>query len=154
MTTAAGRLVRWSELEAEAPELAAAGRVLLYASGDGMGYLATIRSDGGPRIHPVSPFIAAGGLHVMLIDSPKRSDLYRDPRYALHSAAGELRDEFTLLGEATAVDDPRERGAVEADLGDPVPEGNDLFALRIGRAHLATYDGTGEWHPPFHVRWP
>jgi hypothetical protein len=154
MAAGSDPFVRWSELDVEAPEMTAAGRDLLYASGDGMGYLATIRADGGPRIHPVSPFIANGGLYVMLIESPKRADLYRDARYALHSAAAGLGDEFSVQGIAEQVVDRLEREAVEADLGSSVPEGNDLFGLLIQRAHLAAYDGTGEWHPPVHTRWP
>ena len=55
-------LARWVDFEAAAPELAAAGRGLLYQHGIGLGYLATIRPNGGPRIHPFCPILAAGGL--------------------------------------------------------------------------------------------
>lgn len=51
-------LVSWSELEAREPELAASSRRLLYPigpEGPGLGFLATTRADGGPRVHPVCP---------------------------------------------------------------------------------------------------
>jgi len=48
-------------------------------------YLGTTRTDGSPRVHPVSPFIGAGCLFVyMEPTSPKAADLRRDARYALH----------------------------------------------------------------------
>src|SRR4029453_14830205 len=50
-------------------------------------YQATLRLDGGPRVHPVSPWIAAGLLCVSFRDtSPKMREGAPDPRYALHTA--------------------------------------------------------------------
>jgi uncharacterized protein YndB with AHSA1/START domain len=50
-------------------------------------YQATLRLDGGPRVHPVSPWLAAGLLCVSFRDtSPKIREVARDPRYALHTA--------------------------------------------------------------------
>src|SRR6266851_2560720 len=47
--------VAWSTLAAERPDLAEAGRALLYQFGVGLAFLGTIRKDGGPRVHPVCP---------------------------------------------------------------------------------------------------
>ena len=47
---------------ADPVRLASAIRSLLQQYGPGMGYLATIRADGGPRVHPVSPVITDDGL--------------------------------------------------------------------------------------------
>src|ERR1051325_11434528 len=47
----------WSEFTAAEPSLAAGIRALLEQYGPGMGYLATVRADGAPRLHPVSPVI-------------------------------------------------------------------------------------------------
>src|SRR5215831_18709607 len=50
-------------------------------------YQATLRLDGGPRVHPVSPWLAAGLLCVSFRDtSPKNREVERDPRYALHTS--------------------------------------------------------------------
>src|SRR4051794_7341702 len=70
--------VRWAELEAQAPELAAAGRRLLYQFGLGLGFLATVRPNGGPRLHPFCPIVAEGGLWGFIAPSPKQHDLRRD----------------------------------------------------------------------------
>jgi hypothetical protein len=51
----------------------------------GLGFLATIRKDGGPRVHPVCPVISEAGLHVLILPGPKPGDLRRDGRYSLHS---------------------------------------------------------------------
>ena len=41
---------RWSEFATEQPDLAEAGRTLIYQFRVGLGYLATVRKDGGPRL--------------------------------------------------------------------------------------------------------
>jgi hypothetical protein len=53
----------WSEFAAEQPYMVEAGRTLLYQFRVGLGYFATVRKDGGPRVHPVYPVIANGGLY-------------------------------------------------------------------------------------------
>jgi hypothetical protein len=48
-------------------------------------YLATLRADGSPRVHPLTPIIGGGHLFVFMEPtSPKGHDLQRDGRYALH----------------------------------------------------------------------
>jgi hypothetical protein len=54
--------VSWAEFESASPELAETGRSYLYFYGPGLGYLATVRADGGPRVHPVCPCIVDGRL--------------------------------------------------------------------------------------------
>lgn len=100
-------MASWSEFAAAEPQLAAAIRTLLQQYGPGMGYLATVRPDGGPRLHPISPVFTDGGLYAFVVDSPKRRDLERDGRYALHSYPPEdSDDEAYLTGTAHAVLDP------------------------------------------------
>ena len=49
-------------------------------------YQAT-RLDGGPRVHPISPWLGAGLLCVSFRDtSPKMREVARDARYSLHTA--------------------------------------------------------------------
>jgi hypothetical protein len=100
-------MATWSEFRDSAPALAAAIRGLVHQYGPGLGYLATVRSDGGPRVHPVSPVITGGGLYCFIVNSPKRRDLDHDGRYALHSFPPEdTNDEAYLAGFARAVTDP------------------------------------------------
>ena len=46
---------RWVDLAREAPELAEAGRALIYQTAIPLGYLASVRKDGGPRVHRSAP---------------------------------------------------------------------------------------------------
>jgi len=99
-------MASWSEFAAAEPVLAAAIHQLVHQYGPGLGYLATVRPDGGPRVHPVSPVITDEGLYCFLIDSPKRHDLERDGRYALHAYPPEdSDDEAYVSGEAVPVTD-------------------------------------------------
>ena len=73
----------------------------------GLGYLATVRADGGPRVHPVSPAVLDGRLYVyVLLYRPSSRDLQGDGRYALHSWPKPFADdgfddeEFYLTGRA------------------------------------------------------
>ncbi len=103
-------MATWTEFADAAPELAASIRGLVHQFGPGFGYLATVRGDGGPRVHPVSPLITDDGLFCFVIDSPKRRDLDRDGRYALHSFPPEdCDDEACLTGRAVPVADPVRR---------------------------------------------
>src|SRR3974390_3212023 len=78
-------MITWTEFERRQPALAAVGRAQFYQHGMGLGFLATVRRDGGPRVHPVCPVISLAGLHVLILPGPKRGDLRRDGRYSLHT---------------------------------------------------------------------
>ena len=78
-------MASWEEFEEGRPDLAAAGRALFYQFGVGLAFLATVRRDGGPRVHPMCPLIHGGGLFAFIVPGPKQADLRRDGRYALHS---------------------------------------------------------------------
>jgi hypothetical protein len=100
-------MASWSDFTAADPTLAAAIRALFEQYGPGLAYLATIRRDGAPRLHPVSPVFTDEGLYCFIVASPKRGDLARDGRYALHSfPPEESDDEAYLTGRASRVRDP------------------------------------------------
>ncbi len=75
----------WGSFAAVAPALAAMGRHFLYQYGVGLGFLATVRRDGGPRVHPICPILTDGALLALIVPGPKLDDLRRDGRYALHA---------------------------------------------------------------------
>jgi predicted pyridoxine 5'-phosphate oxidase superfamily flavin-nucleotide-binding protein len=103
----------WGEFANTEPEMAAIGSALLEKHG--LAYLATVRADGAPRVHPVCPFIIDGRLFVATPrSSPKARDQLRDPRVALHLLPGENDDEFRIRGRARAVTDEDARAAVRA----------------------------------------
>ncbi|MFY1635266.1 pyridoxamine 5'-phosphate oxidase family protein [Solwaraspora sp. WMMB335] len=110
-------MATWSEFAADEPRLATAIRLLMQQYGPGLGYLATVRADGGPRVHPISPVITDEGLYCFIVDSPKRRDLERDGRYALHSFPPEQSDdEAYLAGRAHPVTDVAKVARLAGDL--------------------------------------
>lgn len=146
-------MATWAEFETSALELAAEGRRLLYQFGPGLGFLGTVRRDGGPRLHPICPIVAAGGLYAFIGPSPKCDDLRRDGRYALHAFLPEdVDDEFYVTGRAAEVHDPETRAAVAAAYHAPVHDHDTLFAFDIARCLHAKYRFRGEW-PPTYTRW-
>jgi len=99
-------VVRWGAFQMLRPDLAAAGRGLFYQFGVGLGFLGTLRRDGGPRVHPICPLLTGDGLYAFLAPSFKRDDLRRDPRYALHSfPSPQNEDAFYVTGTARPVGD-------------------------------------------------
>ena len=148
--------VRWCELEDSASELAAAGRSLLYHHGLGLGYLATVRPGGGPRLHPFCPILAIGGLWGFINrGSPKAGDLRRDGRYAIHAFPnGRNDDEFTVDGRAVECHDETTIASVRTEYRatTQTPAEEALFEFRIERAMLAVYDEKSTW-PPTYTRW-
>ena len=147
---------RWSELAAEAPALAEAGQALIYQYKVGLGYLATVRKDGGPRVHPVCPVIAHGGLYVFVGNqSPKVQDLRRDGRFALHSfPKPDVDDEFYVEGRAERVDDQAVRDVVYAayTATGAFTSNDTLFELWLERVLHAKYGPRPSW-PPAYTKW-
>jgi hypothetical protein len=130
-------MVTWNEFAAAAPELAQAGRSLLNQFGVGLAFLATVREDGAPRLHPVCPVLSNDRLFVLItLTSPKRHDLLQDGRYALQTFPQPKpgSDEFYLAGKALLVDDPATRAAVLQDAKHMADESETLFELWVDRA--------------------
>lgn len=121
-------MLSWGRFRRSAPDLAAAGRALFYRGSVGLAYLGTVRSDGGPRVHPVSPLLVEDGLYTLLMVSPKLEDLLRDNRFALHTFPLDAGEEaFYLTGRAFFPRDVALRRSVaaaflaERALGAPPP---------------------------------
>jgi hypothetical protein len=49
-------VLSWAEFAHARPDLGDADRRLLYQFGVGLAFLATVRADGGPRLHPMCPW--------------------------------------------------------------------------------------------------
>lgn len=54
------------------PSLAELGEGLLFQFGVGLAFLATIRKDGAPRLHPVCPVLSNEGLYVLVIPNLRK----------------------------------------------------------------------------------
>ena len=134
-------MVRWQEFEGAAPDLAAFGRDRV----DGrVCFLGTIRPDGSPRVHPVTPWIASGRLFVrMYPTSPKVSDLARDDRYALHSLMDNDEGEggeFALRGRARQVNEPSEIQIANAARPESSPERYVLIEVGVDEVSTTVYE--------------
>ena len=154
-------MVTWGELSTARGDLTDAGRVLLYQHGVGLAFLATVRSDGGPRLHPMCPLLAGEDLYAFIVASPKQRDLLRDGRYAMHSfPRPDNEDAFYLAGKAILIEDPMSRDRLSqvfvserAALGAP-PPGDDelLFRFEIDSCLLTRTPGHGD-PTPVHTIW-
>lgn len=138
-------MLTWTQFAQRQPALAEAGRAQFYQHGLGLGFLATVRKDGAPRVHPVCPVISAAGLHLLILPGPKLGDLRRDGRYSLHSetvAPPREDDGFAVSGRAAEVTDPGTgevvRDQVLTDFGQLWPnyETLTLFELSVASCLL------------------
>ena len=101
-----GGMATWGDFEREAPELAAFGAALLLGL---PAYLATVRDDGVPRVHPVTPIIGGGQLFLFMEPtSPKARDLDERGSYALHNGVPDANGtggEFWIAGRGERIED-------------------------------------------------
>ena len=131
----------WKEFEEDAPQLASLGFEKLNRK---IVYLAMIKKDRSPRLHPVTPFIGNGMLFMFTEpSSPKIQDLRRDGRYAMHcsvSREGPLI-EFLVSGNAEEISDLIVRAQAESIAAAPVV--NDsyvLFEFQVKCVLVVEYD--------------
>ncbi len=151
-------MIRWEELEKQRPDLAEIGNRLLFQFGPGLAFLATVRADGGPRMHPICPVRAGGGLLFFgRPQSPKVADLLRDGRFALHNfpppPEGE-DEEFYCTGRVVRVEDAALRElAIEAALHKIHPE-DECFEFLIDRVLNTKWENFGKPDiKPHHTKW-
>jgi hypothetical protein len=140
----------WNDLENTVPELAAFCRQRFETS---VAYLATVRKDGSPRVHPVTPIVGQEYLFLFMEPtSPKGHDLRRDGRYALHSAVSDQNGtsgEVIIMGSATFIDDPAKRSLASRLASYTPADRYILFELSIESAVSTIYkDGN-----PVRQRW-
>ena len=131
----------WKEIEEKAPELASLGFMKLNKK---FAYLATIKKNGSPRLHPVTPFIGQGMLFTFTEpSSPKIQDLRWDGRYALHCAVGGEGPlvEYLVSGSAVEVTDPVRRAQAENIAKSAVViDSYVLFEYLVGMILVVEYD--------------
>jgi hypothetical protein len=155
-------MLNWGEFAEARPDLAEEGRNLLYQfAGVGLGFLATVRPDGGPRVHPMCPILLPDRLFALIIPSPKRNDLLRDGRYSLHSFPPDKNeDAFCITGRAEARRDPALHKSILSTFAqerhmESYPDDWDewgLFEFLIERCLLTKTTGHGDPCPQ-HTVW-
>ena len=132
---------RWSTFESEQPDLAAA--VLARLQSTKHHVLATLRSDGAPRVSGTEVPLADGDLYLgSMLGALKARDLQRDARFALHSNPGDGSMEggdAKVSGVAEEIADPDEVARIGALIGAP-PEPFHLFRLTFDLVVLSEVD--------------
>jgi hypothetical protein len=150
----------WIEFARTAPELSAKGQSLFYQFGDvGLAFLGTVRKDGGPRLHPVRVIMDGSGLYTFLLPTPKRRDLLRDPRYALHCFPADRNEDAILVtGVARPVTDDGLHARLIKQYQKETPAATEedlsveqVFEHLIDRCLVTFTTGHGDRHPQHHV---
>jgi hypothetical protein len=137
----------WSEIEAEAPALAAQAREFLDAFVHKT--LATLRRDGSPRISGSEVVFAEGELWLgSMWRSRKALDLLRDPRFALHSGSPDpdagWHGDAKLAGRVEELTDAERKAAILGGKGGPGP--SHVFRCDIAELVTVTLND-----PPTHL---
>src|SRR5919106_6228170 len=149
-------MLNWTQFREARPDLAEAGQQLFYQFGVGLAFLGTVRPDGGPRMHPMCPLIVEDGLYAFIEPSPKRRDLIRDGRYAMHCfPPAENEDAFYITGRSEHRTDPTLRESIasvfwkERGAESPPPQSEDqqLFEFYIQACLHTKTTGHGDWNP-------
>lgn len=148
-------MVSWSEFAERSREIAGAGESLFGEHR--LAYLATSRRDGAPRLHPVTPVRTPKGLYIAVNhQSPKRWDLDRDGRYALHAPLGDRDEEFVITGRVRRVRDGATRAEIESEAGHVIHDSDWLFEFLVGHClhgywvnvgRPDTYPVRRQWRP-------
>jgi hypothetical protein len=128
-------MASWEEVRASCPALA--DKVQRRFEEFGLALLATVRSDGSPRISGIEVTFAAGHLLLgMMPGSLKARDLLRDGHCALHSATVDKdvkQGDAKIAGIAAAVDDDATFKGFLAATGSPEGslDGFHLFQVDV-----------------------
>lgn len=145
-------MAHWSEIEAQAPELAARARGIL--DGHRHKTIATLRRDGSPRISGIETNFRDGELYIgSMWGAVKALDLQRDGRFALHSASPDPEPngafpesqpgDAKLAGQMIEVTDPEQVSELNGSAAGP----SHLFRAEIDELVVISIGGD----PPDHL---
>jgi hypothetical protein len=144
-------MATWGEFERLAPALARFGAERLAQA---PAYLATVRANGTPRVHPVSPIIGGGYLFVFMEPtSPKARDLRVRRWFALHNGVPDTvgsGGEFSVSGHGKLVEDDQLRSIAATAASYEPATSYILFELEPAEASC---NGYGDVTLPEPNRW-
>lgn len=137
-------MTTWNDFAAAEPEMAGVLRSIL--DWIPISYIATVRKDGSPRVHPFCPIFARGQVFIAVAPtSPKRFDLRNDGRFAVHALPGKRDDEFYMTGRACLIEgDETTRAEVVKNANFTVHPGDDVFALEPEYVMTAYWEKQGQ----------
>ena len=134
----------WQIFSSQSPELAEFASTRLHSK---VAYLATIRKDGSPRVHPFTPIIGEGRFFVFMEPtSPKGHDLRRDGRYALHCSVSDTSGEsgeVIVTGMAKFIEDSEVRAQAVRVCPYQPAERYILFELEVEHVLVTEYGDAG-----------
>ena len=146
-----GQMTTWGAFAAAEPELAGFVAERLQAAPS---YLATVRANGVPRVHPVTPIFTADGLYVFMEpSSPKSADLREREWFAVHNGVPDNNGtggEASMSGSGVPVDDANVRTRVIAAASYEPADRYVLFELRPAEVRC---NGYGDVTLPERRRW-
>jgi len=123
----------------------------------GMAYLGTVRPDGGPRVHAVTPFILAGSVYLgVMPDTPKRRDLDRDGRCVIHTLPGPNDAEVYLTGRARRLSAEQVEELIrQAPPNIRIARDTYLYEIDLERVNCTTFENlpSGTRPSPTRTRW-
>jgi|TARA_B100001079_G_scaffold261352_1_gene262408 hypothetical protein len=132
----------WEKLDHEAPEVAAFGKSRIDGK---VSYLATVRGDGFPRIHPVTAIVGESRCFMFAEPgSSKVKDFRSNDHFCLHcgmSDSSGSSGEFQITGEVIQIEDDQIRAEAES-ICSYRPAGRYLlYELKISEAIATAYRG-------------
>ncbi len=140
-------MLSWAEFALVTPEMASFGEKRFVEHK--VMYLATIRPDGYPRVHPFTPFIGSGRLFAFMEPtSPKAKDIQWNGMYAMHSLVTDWQGtngEFQISGRAFLLTDDASREAAVRSCPYKPNDRYILFEFKIDRC-LTNYYADGLPH--------
>jgi hypothetical protein len=156
-------MLSWKQFAEARPDLARLGAQFLFEFDVGLGFIASVRPDGGPRVHPICPLSSDDGLYAFIVPGPKLADLRRDSRYALHSETfppPRHDDAFYVTGRVSESDDPELRTTLTAQflaerkMTEPWPGFEDQVLIEFGIDRcLLTLTEARDGFPKGHTIW-
>lgn len=135
-------MLSWGELQLAAPDIAEFGRQRLDGK---VAYLATLRGNGDPRVHPVTAFLSNTRCFIFAEpDSSKVRDLSRNGKFHLHCAMSDSSGssgEFQMSGTVVEVREQAFRAEAEANCPFRPSARSILYELRLQEAVATSYRG-------------
>ena len=132
----------WGDFESTAPAMAAFGEDRIDGK---VAYLATVRRDGSPKAHPVTPTIGEGYCFLFVEPTSRKvHDLKNNGLYCLHCSMSDSSGssgEFQISGVAHLIDDAEVRMQAENVCSFRPAERYLLFELKIDEVVSTFYKG-------------
>ena len=132
----------WKALELESPEIAEFGANRIDGK---VAYLATIRSNGFPRSHPITPIVGEGRCFVFAgPNSSKVRDFRTNKNFCLHCSVSDSSGssgEFQITGSVEEISDETDRALAESICSFRPAASYLLYELKITEAVATSYRG-------------